>query len=314
MGISDANKTIMEKIKREHRQWVLEECLKRGMDLRQNFASWPYETRMYPAIKSITAAAPAEWGWDRLVTRDIIRTLCWDRVRSKNRRAKETNPNKHPGVYKKADPPEIPSAHDSKAKAKTKVKSKTKSKPKPDIDAEIVDSDTPLPLAKPPKTISRTKIPASAVRETSHPTPTPIKYLRKSVATSPVQPPSPYMDASSPLDQESQCAQRLPSLAPEDSDTFKVKLGRKIVLFARDIDYEEFDNEIQNMLTIEEDEMRCYRSVRGSKQDTEWKPLGYAIEFTKMLEMYADVGIEVGVQSKVQSCFLLRLVLITLTF
>jgi hypothetical protein len=33
--------------------------------------------------------APREWGWDRRVTCDVIRTLCWDRVRSQNRRNKE---------------------------------------------------------------------------------------------------------------------------------------------------------------------------------------------------------------------------------
>lgn len=39
MGIIRENKKVMEQLKRERRQWVLEECLKRGMDLRQSFNS-----------------------------------------------------------------------------------------------------------------------------------------------------------------------------------------------------------------------------------------------------------------------------------
>lgn len=85
----------MEQTKRDRRGWVLEECLKRGMDLRQSFNNWPYETKMYPAIKAITAAAPLDWGWNRVTTRDVIRTLCWDRVRAFNRRTKST---KHQGT------------------------------------------------------------------------------------------------------------------------------------------------------------------------------------------------------------------------
>lgn len=44
---------------------------------------------MYPAIKGITAAAPSSKTWDKMVTRDVIRTLCWDWVRSRNRRVKD---------------------------------------------------------------------------------------------------------------------------------------------------------------------------------------------------------------------------------
>lgn len=88
MGIYDtSDKSESGKIKRDRRQWVLEECLKRGMDLRTKFQSYPYPTKMYPAIKSITSFAPKDWCWDRKTTEDVIRTLCWDRVRTMNRRA-----------------------------------------------------------------------------------------------------------------------------------------------------------------------------------------------------------------------------------
>lgn len=92
MGIQTNDKKATERIKRDRRQWVLEECIRGGMDLRLNFSSYPYETKMYPAIKGITQGAPPEWGWDRMVTKDVIRTLCWDRVRSMNRRIRAANP------------------------------------------------------------------------------------------------------------------------------------------------------------------------------------------------------------------------------
>lgn len=89
MGIRGiADKAEAERIKRDRRQWVLEECIKKGMDLRATFNSYPYETKMYPTIKWITHMAPADWGWDRITTRDVVRTLCWDRVRTMNRRAR----------------------------------------------------------------------------------------------------------------------------------------------------------------------------------------------------------------------------------
>lgn len=58
MGIQTSDKKATERIKRDRRQWVLEECIRRGMDLRLNFGSYPYETKMYPAIKGITQGAP----------------------------------------------------------------------------------------------------------------------------------------------------------------------------------------------------------------------------------------------------------------
>lgn len=89
MGISGiVDKAEAERVKRDRRQWVLEECIKKGMDLRATFNSYPYETKMYPTIKWITHTAPADWGWDRITTRDVVRTLCWDRVRTMNRRAR----------------------------------------------------------------------------------------------------------------------------------------------------------------------------------------------------------------------------------
>lgn len=87
MGIYDIkDKFEAEAVKRERREWVLEHCIQRGMDLRRHFKSYPMEPVMYPAIKAINLAAPPEWGFDRVIVSDIIRTLCWDRVRTINRR------------------------------------------------------------------------------------------------------------------------------------------------------------------------------------------------------------------------------------
>lgn len=131
MEITAGTKKEMEQAKRDRRQWVLEECLKRGMDLRCSFNTWPYKTRMYPAIKAITAAALEDWRWDRVTTRDVIRTLCWDRVRSYNRRNKSI---------------------DDRAKQPKKATTR---------------EDIPV---KAPKTLTRTKIPHVPVQEAARPT------------------------------------------------------------------------------------------------------------------------------------------------
>ncbi|RPB14501.1 hypothetical protein P167DRAFT_572232 [Morchella conica CCBAS932] len=97
MGVVDpvTNKTD-SKLLRARRQWVLEECLCRGMRLDCTFKSYPYETRMYPSIKAIHAISPKEWGWSREVVRDIIRVMCWDRVRNFRARDRASNPESIP--------------------------------------------------------------------------------------------------------------------------------------------------------------------------------------------------------------------------
>lgn len=64
MNVFDTDPKIVERNKRDYRAFVLEECLKRGMDLRQNFSAYSYETKMYPAIKHIESIAQPNWGWD----------------------------------------------------------------------------------------------------------------------------------------------------------------------------------------------------------------------------------------------------------
>lgn len=70
------------------------------------------------------------------------------------------------------------------------------------------------------------------------------------------------------------------------------------MVFARDLEWAEFDSTIQNQLTVEVGEIRLYRPLLGNRQDMQWKPIGYAEEDVSMLEKYATVGIEI-VKSKV---------------
>lgn len=299
MRIVGGTKKEMEQIKRERRQWVLEECLKRCMDLRQSFNSWSYETRMYPAIKAITAAAPPDWGWDRTTTRDIIRTLCWDRVRSQNRRIRSTGrevkkrkPNGNATPTPKDVPRPVPRAlelNQSKAKATREVVLDSS-------DNEVRAST----LAKPPKAISRARIPTIDTKAVSHATATAMKTSGS--IDSPNRPTErySYREMSVSAYEESQEAQRTTPASIED--TFEVHIRKKRHVFARDIEYEEFDNAVQCVLTIEQTQMRCYRALSGSKNAREWKPLEYPDQFVKMVICYADNGVEVGIQEKVKTC------------
>jgi hypothetical protein len=80
MNIYNPNKKIESRNKREWRRSVLHQCIKQDMFSKEPLNSYPYETKMYPAIKYIADIAPPEWDWDRLTVRDIIRTICLDRV------------------------------------------------------------------------------------------------------------------------------------------------------------------------------------------------------------------------------------------
>lgn len=63
MGVADGD----QQTKRARHNWGLEECIGRGMDLRSNFNSYPYDNKMYPAIKGTTyAALPNGAGTDLL--------------------------------------------------------------------------------------------------------------------------------------------------------------------------------------------------------------------------------------------------------
>lgn len=201
---------------------------------------------MYPAIKVTTAAAPSDWGWNRTTTRDIIRTLCWDRVRSQNRRIRSTGRE-----LKKSKPVEKPTPTKNASRYSTNDWSTTKAQPSALFDASD-DDIRPVP-ARVPKTIPRARIPVVITKE--RPAPIHTKTTRRAdPPTSPAERYHPLRDMSSPIAEESQDAQRLPDLAftPEAApdDTFNVKIGRKKHIFAKDIDYEEFDNAVQSVLTV----------------------------------------------------------------
>jgi hypothetical protein len=94
MNIYNPNKKIESRNKREWRRFVLDQCIKQDMYLKEPFNSYPYKTKMYPAIKYIADIAPPEWDWDKLTVRDIIRTICLDRIPTINRRDKNSDDNK----------------------------------------------------------------------------------------------------------------------------------------------------------------------------------------------------------------------------
>lgn len=190
-----------------------------------------------------------------MTTRDVIRTLCWDRVRAFNRQTKST---KHQGInpkqkeqkeHRKADPQRDASGHSAQNRQKTGT-------------FPEVDSDTPngkvIPLkAKPPRTLPRAKIPTISTTEVARSTNE--KAAQAVFPRGPILPTSPalqyfpYSDLSSPINGA------LPDTQPNpDDDIIEVKVRGKKQIFARDIDYEEFDNALQSVLTVEETHMRCY--------------------------------------------------------
>lgn len=148
-----------ERRKRDCRAFVLEECIKRGMDLRQNFSAYAYETKMYPAIKGITAAAPSSWAWDKMVTRDVIRTLCWDRVRSRNRRVKDAV-QKQTNIVRNQVSENYAATNNSR---ETPPGRRTKSNA--NLSDESDDERTRAVIA--PRAIPRTPIPAAATNKGS---------------------------------------------------------------------------------------------------------------------------------------------------
>lgn len=162
-----------EKMKRDRRKFVLEECMKRGMDLRQNFNSYPYESKIYPAIKTIISATPPSWGWNREVTRDMIRTLCWGRVRTENRRNKEIDTEEIEGT-------EANTSH----KRYTKPKMRVGSSDDPETDTLNVP-----PPTKASKTFHKTPIAAITTKKQVQ---RPIQPPLMPIATSPINSTSPF--------------------------------------------------------------------------------------------------------------------------
>lgn len=301
MNIFDADPKFVERNKRDRRVFVLEECLKRGMDLRQNFSAYSYETKMYPAIKHIESIAPPDWGWDRSVVRDVIRTLCWDRVRSKNRRGKpssdenkKTSDSRRTGDYRQ-------STQHKSSKGKEPASTHA-SKELPESQFSDRESRPQLTKAskktsKAPKTISRTPIPAILAKPK-----TPL-HIKRPSWTSPPKPPSSPLDTSSPIQQDAQLPPPLPLSSPEyerlgGDDSYTARIDNRVLQLAWDLEYEEFN--ISLGLTIEAGEMLCFHPTRGSKYDRQWKPLNFPVEYATMIENYSVVGIQLKVFQEVE--------------
>lgn len=100
--------------------------------------------------------------------------------------------------------------------------------------------------------------------------------------------------------EESQDIQEI-TLAPVE-DTFEVHIRKKPHIFARDIEYQKFDNAVQCVLTVQETQIRCYRALSGSRSAREWKSLEYLDQFVKIVVCHTDIDVEVGIQKKVKTC------------
>lgn len=83
-------------------------------------------------------------------------------------------------------------------------------------------------------------------------------------------------------------------------ETFKVKIGNKTFTIAIDISYDEFDNDIESHMIVEDGEIRVYRANTGTMRDRKWKPIQFPSELTTLIKKYADVGVELTVQKQVK--------------
>ncbi|KAH8144484.1 uncharacterized protein LAJ45_11549 [Morchella importuna] len=114
--------------------------------------------------------------------------------------------------------------------------------------------------------------------------------------TSPVEEPEEYAEIPSPVDDRLQFFRNVsvfPNTSPPpfssppqnnepnaggddlgDIDQFHIKIGRQKHPFAKDIDYDEFENELDNIIIVEEDEMRAYRPTTAEQLGM-GKPLNY---------------------------------------
>lgn len=289
MGISDIlDKSEASRIKRDRRQWVLEECIRRGMDLRRSFNSYSYESKMYPAIKSITKSAPAQWGWDRSITKDVIRTLCWDRVRTVNQR-----------TYRRSSLAAAKSQQNP-APISTSIAKSTAER------AHVFSSDedeVQIRPKLPTKIIPRASI-TPVVNKKSSPT-TPSKPRKQNLGITPSVGSACRINPTSPITQgirlhKAQVSPRpYPPITPSPKDSFSVKVKGQIIWFPKDVSYIEFDARINSYIPVSHDDMRCYRAITGSNRDREWKPLGYKEELESVIRLFSSVGVELGIRKKV---------------
>ncbi|KAI5845147.1 hypothetical protein DFP73DRAFT_594286 [Morchella snyderi] len=302
-------------IKRLRRQWVLEECIRKGLDLRAPFHSYSYQNKMYPAIKHITSLAPPEWGWDRDVTKDVIHTLCQDRVRSMNRRTDglKGKPRGPQAVSRsKAKSKvivELSDAEESVAATATTKTTTTKNIPRLFVpDASMADKSSP-----PVSNTSAANTPrADTIRGKAN-SKIPIKVTASQVpSVSKTQPPIPKKNPPNKLASKKRSNIKNISDIPKEpqvqatplqeqvDDTFQAKILGEIHTFAKDIEYQEFDEIVGNYLVAEKDEMRYYRASYGTGRAREWKPLNYPDEFTTAVERYGDVGIELMIKANAE--------------
>lgn len=243
-------------------------------------------------------------------------------MRSYNRRHKDDDGEKR----------SKPSKTSSKAADQRKKAKVQKNAPKSNV--RVLSDDEEQNMDRPVRTIPRKTIPDVAGNATSkepkHNQPAvaqkiQIKSSRKHpppmLLTSPVEEPEEYAEIPSPVDDRLQFFRNVsvfPNTSPPpfssppqnnepnaggddlgDIDQFHIKIGRQKHPFAKDIDYDEFENELDNIIIVEEDEMRAYRPTTGTKKQREWKPLSYPVELTKLIEEHGDIDIEVKVFKKV---------------
>lgn len=88
-------------------------------------------------------------------------------------------------------------------------------------------------------------------------------------------------------------------VADTHENTFEVIIGKMRHIFAKYIDYSQFNNAVESVLIVEYHQMQCYRILSGSKSAREWKPWEYSNQLVRIILNYADGGIEVGVVDKV---------------
>ncbi|KAL0631701.1 hypothetical protein Q9L58_009445, partial [Maublancomyces gigas] len=256
------------------------------MDLRRNFSSYSYESKMYPAIKSITKSAPAQWGWDRSITKDIIRTLCWDRVRTVNRR---TSKSSLAAAKSQQNPAPISTGIAESTARRAHIFSS---------DEDEVQIRPKLPT----KTVPRASIPPIA--NMKYPPTTPSKLGKQNLPITPPVGPSWRINPTSPTTRgirlhKSQVSPRpyLP-ITTSSKDRFSVTVKGQIISFPKDVSYIEFDARINSYIPVGHDDIRCYRAMAGSNRDREWKPLGYKEELESVIRLCSNVGVELTIKKK----------------
>lgn len=85
------------KLFRKRSNVVARECQERGIFLDRAFSSYPAERGMHDLIASIAALVGPKYGWDRELTRDVIRVLCFDRFGAREKK-KRHRKKQHPDV------------------------------------------------------------------------------------------------------------------------------------------------------------------------------------------------------------------------